>query len=95
MTGGQRSRYLKTGGIAFFVFLVLYLITSRNNVGVRDVVNGMCTDSDQATTSALIDYSGNDSVGGQPCRCQQSSQDDEVLEVQLERQTFNSICLDD
>ena len=40
MTGGQRSRFLKTGGLAFLVFLVLYFLTSKSSAGVRDVVTG-------------------------------------------------------
>ena len=40
MTGGQRARFLKTGGVAFFVFLILYLVTSRSSNGVRNVADG-------------------------------------------------------
>ena len=41
MTGGQRARLLKTGGVIAFVVLLLYLFTSRGGAGVRDVVEGM------------------------------------------------------
>lgn len=41
MTGGQRARLLKTGGVIAFVVLLLYLFTSRDGAGVRDVVQGM------------------------------------------------------
>ena len=41
MTGGQRARLLKTGGVIAFVLLLLYLFTSRDITGVRDVAEGM------------------------------------------------------
>ena len=45
MTGGQRARLLKTGGVIAFVLLLLYLFTSRDVAGVRDVVEGMPNDN--------------------------------------------------
>ena len=41
MTGGQRARLLKTGGVIAFVVLLLYLFTSRDGAGVKDVIQGM------------------------------------------------------
>lgn len=41
MTQGQRSRYLKTGGVLAFFVLLLFLFTSRDSTGVRDLVKGM------------------------------------------------------
>lgn len=41
MTVGQRARLLKTGGVIAFVVLLLYLFTSRDGAGVRDMVKGM------------------------------------------------------
>ena len=41
MTGGQRSRYLKTGGFIALILFVLYLLTSRDSAGVRDYVKGI------------------------------------------------------
>lgn len=41
MTGGQRARLLKTGGVIAFVVLLLYLFTSRDGAGVRDMVKSM------------------------------------------------------
>ena len=41
MTGGQRARLLKTGGVIAFVVLLLYLFTSRDVASVRDVAEGM------------------------------------------------------
>ena len=41
MTGGQRARLLKTGGVIAFVLLLLYVFTSRDVAGVRDVAEGM------------------------------------------------------
>lgn len=41
MTGGQRARLLKTGGVIAFVVLLLYLFTSRDGAGVGDMVKGM------------------------------------------------------
>jgi guanosine-diphosphatase len=32
MNGGQRARYLKTGGIIAFIFLVLYFIAPRDSI---------------------------------------------------------------
>jgi hypothetical protein len=40
MTGGQRSRYLKTGGIIALLLFLLYLFGSRNSEGVREIVKG-------------------------------------------------------
>ena len=40
MTGGQRSRYLKSGGIIALILLLLYLFGSRNSDGVREIVKG-------------------------------------------------------
>ena len=41
MTGGQRARLLKTGGVIAFVVLLLYLFTSKDGAGVKDMVQGM------------------------------------------------------
>lgn len=41
MTGGQRARLLKAGGVIAFVVLILYLFTSKDGAGVRDMVQGM------------------------------------------------------
>lgn len=41
MTGGQRARLLKTGGVIAFVVLLLYSFTSRDGAVVRDMVKGM------------------------------------------------------
>ena len=38
MTGGQRSRLLKTGGVIGFIILVFYLLSSRNGAGVKEVL---------------------------------------------------------
>lgn len=39
MTGGQRSRYLKTGGIIAFILLLFYLFSSRDGAaGVKGLV---------------------------------------------------------
>ena len=40
MTGGQRARLLKTGGVIAFVVLLLYLFTARDGAGVREMVKG-------------------------------------------------------
>ncbi len=39
MTGGQRSRFLKTGGIIAFIVLLFYLLSSRDAAGVKGLVN--------------------------------------------------------
>ena len=41
MTGGQRSRLLKTGGLIVAVFFLFYLLSSRDSAGVRDLVKGL------------------------------------------------------
>lgn len=41
MTGGQRARLLKLGGVIAFVVLLLYLFTSGNGAGVKDIVQGL------------------------------------------------------
>lgn len=39
MTGGQRSRFLKTGGIIAFVVLLFYIFSSRDGAaGVKGLV---------------------------------------------------------
>jgi len=39
MTGGQRSRFLKTGGIIVFILLLFYLLSSRDGAaGVKGLV---------------------------------------------------------
>ena len=38
MTGGQRSRFLKTGGIITFIVLLFYLFSSRNGAAVQNLV---------------------------------------------------------
>lgn len=41
MTGGQRSRLFKTGGIIAFVFFLLYLFAPSNTAGeVKELVKG-------------------------------------------------------
>ena len=45
MTGGQRARLLKTGGAIALVVLLLYLFTSRDGAGVRDIVEGTPDDN--------------------------------------------------
>ena len=40
MTGGQRSRYLKTGGVIAFLVLIFWLLSSRDGAaGVKGLVN--------------------------------------------------------
>ncbi|KAL8980545.1 MAG: hypothetical protein Q9177_005847 [Variospora cf. flavescens] len=47
MTGGQRSRLLKTGGFIAFVVFLLYLFTSSDTAdGVKDLVKGHAASSD-------------------------------------------------
>ena len=70
MTGGQRSRFIKTGGIIAFIVLVFYLFTTRDGAGVKDLVNhaGEPDYSYDKTTSltenALGSQAGRTSVGG-------------------------------
>lgn len=41
MTGGQRSRYLKTGGLIAFLLLCFYLLSSRDGAAsVKGLVKG-------------------------------------------------------
>ena len=53
MTGNQRSRCLKTGGIIALVLFLLYLLSSRGGDGVRDIVNGMSETDDWETLASL------------------------------------------
>lgn len=54
MTGGQRSRFLKAGGIITFICLLFYLLSSREGgAGVKGLVNHTGEDAQPA----LIDYS--------------------------------------
>lgn len=54
MTGSQKSRCLKTGGIIALVLLLLYLFSSRGG-GVRDIVNGESeTDDLEILTSLTV-----------------------------------------
>ena len=53
MTGGQRSRYLKTGGFIALVLFLLYLFSSRGGDGVRDIVNGMSETDDWEILASL------------------------------------------
>ena len=46
MTGGQRSRYLKTGGVIALVLFLIYLFSSKENVGVSNIVKGSAINSD-------------------------------------------------
>lgn len=40
MTQSQRSRYLKTGGIVAFLLLLVFLFSSSDSTGVRELVKG-------------------------------------------------------
>ena len=65
MTGGQRSRYLKTGGVIAFVILLFYLLGSRNGAGVKEFVKhtGMVKSRWKPFTNTPDVHSGN--PGGQ------------------------------
>ena len=52
MTGSQKSRCLKTGGIIALVLFLLYLFSSRGG-GVRDIVNGEFEADDLETLTSL------------------------------------------
>ncbi|KAF6223153.1 hypothetical protein HO173_013253 [Letharia columbiana] len=54
MTGGQRARLLKTAGFITLVVLLLYLFTSRDGAGVRDMVQGAQKPSSTSTTDKKI-----------------------------------------
>lgn len=41
MTQSQRSRYLKTGGVLAFLLLLVFLLSSRDSAGVRELVKGV------------------------------------------------------
>lgn len=56
MTGGQRARLLKTGGVIAFVVLLLYLFTSRDGAGVSDIVKGTLHTRIR-TSSEVADFS--------------------------------------
>lgn len=88
MTGGQRARMLKTGGVIAFVLLLLYLFTSRDGAGVRDMVKGIVdkqSRTEEVQNSLTSSRSSNVLIhfyhGREGCR---APWDNEVLEVQLQ-----------
>ena len=88
MTGGRRSRYLKTGGVVTLILFLLYLFSSRDNVNVRNIVQGLYKQLLCRTTTLLMflsrpstksnDYNGNRESD------RSFTRDDEVLKVQFQ-----------
>ena len=93
MTGGQRSRLLKVGGLVTLVVLLYYIFTSRNNAGVRDLVKGVLTSSFasfsdrylmQAPRTNILSFNlAHIFFRATNRRAFQFVKDDQVLEVQL------------
>ena len=99
MTGGRRSRYLKTGGIIALVLFLLYLFSSKENVNVRKIVQGLWKQLLFRATTLLMFVRGprRKPNAYNPDRESYRSftRDDEVLEVQFQRQAFSPICFND
>lgn len=89
MTGGQRSRFLKLGGLIAAVVFLFYLFTSKGSVGtvgVQDVVKGnvlspllICSEDAKHKSRAELIAIGISQQRG----TFQFATDDEVLEVQF------------
>ena len=99
MTGGRRSRYLKTGGVITLVLFLLYLFSSRDNVTVRNIVQGSYKVLLFRTTTLLMSFSrpsrkSNDYNGNREGH-RSFTRDDEVLEVQCQRQASSPIRFND
>ena len=99
MTGGRRSRYLKTGGVVALLLFLLYLFSSRDNVNVRNIVQGLYKQLLFRATTLLMFFR-------RPSRKSNTyswnregdrsfTRDDEVLEVQFQRQASSPICFND
>ena len=90
MTGGQRSRLLKIGGICFVAFVIFYYFTSGDSAGVRDLVKGVhgAVQTIKAIFKLTCICSRSKNAGqlsGQRRDPFQCLEDDEVLEVLFER----------
>ena len=99
MTGGRRSRYLKTGGVVTLLLFLLYLFSSRDNVNVRNIVQGLYKRLLFRTTTLLMFFSGpsrksNDYNGDRKID-RSFTRDDEVLEVQFQGQASSPIRFND
>ena len=99
MTGGRRSRYLKTGGIIALLLFLLYLFSSRDNVDVRNIVKGLYKQPlFRATTLLMLlrrPSRSQNAYNGNSERGRSFTRDYEVLEVQFQRQAFSPICFND
>ncbi len=99
MTGGRRSRYLKTGGVVTLLLFLLYLFSSRDNVNVRNIVQGLYKRLLFRTTTLLMFFSrpsrkSND-YNGDSKSDRSFTRDDEVLEVQFQSQASSPIRFND
>ena len=86
MTGGRRSRYLKTGGVIALVLFLLYLFSSKENVNVRKIVQGLYKQFlFQATLLMFLRGPSRKSnaYNGDREGDRSFTRDDEVLEVQF------------
>lgn len=87
MTGGRRSRYLKTGGVIALVLFLLYLFSSKENVNVRKIVQGLYKQFLFRATTLLMFLRGSsrksNAYNGDREGDRSFTRDDEVLEVQF------------
>lgn len=87
MAGGRRSRYLKTGGIIALVLFLLYIFSSKENVNVRKIVQGLYKHLLFGATMLLMFFRGpkrkSDAYSGTREGDRSFIRDDEVLEVQF------------
>ena len=86
MTGGQRSRWLKLGGLFAFVLLLMYMLNSRN-AGVKDSLHGVLSSiissqpraSTNTKTAGSSSSSTKSSSGLGTTKCSKSSSPDKPL----------------
>ena len=99
MAGGRRSRYLKTGGIIALVLFLLYIFSSKENVNVRKIVQGLDKQLRFRAPTWLMVFRGTRRESNDYNGDRESDRsfigDDEVLEVQFQEQAFSPICFND
>ena len=108
MTGGQRARLLKIGGVLTLIVFLYYIFSSRDSASVRDLVNGklksrfMCFffylywDLTPAPRTSILRFKIATIFSRATYRCAfQFFKDNEVLEVWYQRKKFDTVCIND
>ena len=102
MTGGQRARLFKIGGIFAFAFFLFYLFSSRDGGSVREMVHGKTdsptTESARLTVLTVGHKSGVTSQTAGPTSTEEipfnQLRTNRCPEISLERQTLDPVRLD-